>query len=133
MNNGFDFLIYKAADEEVSVNAVIKDDTIWLTQKSMAELFDVNIPAISKHLTNIYEDGELVQSSTISKMEIVQTEGSRQVKRNLEFYNLDAIISVGYRVNSKRPSQKLCKPPIWCKIEAPYWRFNYEQQKKTQS
>ena len=102
MSNGFDFLIYKAADEEVSVNAVIKDDTIWLTQKSMAELFDVNIPAISKHLTNIYEDGELVQSSTVSKMEIVQNEGNRKVKRNIDFYNLDAIISVGYRVNSKR-------------------------------
>ena len=102
MSNGFDFLIYKAADEEVSVNAVIKDDTIWLTQKSMAELFEVNIPAISKHLTNIYEDGELEQGSTVSKMEIVQTEGNRSVKRNVDFYNLDAIISVGYRVNSKR-------------------------------
>ena len=102
MNNGFVFLIYKAADEEVSVNAVIKDDTIWLTQKSMAELFEVNIPAISKHLTNIYEDGELEQGSTVSKMEIVQTEGNRSVKRNVDFYNLDAIISVGYRVNSKR-------------------------------
>lgn len=102
MSNGFDFLIYKAADEEVSVNAVIKDDTIWLTQKSMSELFEVNIPAISKHLANIFEDGELSQSSTVSKMEIVQTEGSRQVKRNVDFFNLDAIISVGYRVNSKR-------------------------------
>ncbi len=102
MSNGFDFLIYKAADEEVSVNAVIKDDTIWLTQKSMAELFGVNIPAISKHLANIFDDGELNQSSTVSKMEIVQTEGSRSVKRNVDFYNLDAIISVGYRVNSKR-------------------------------
>ena len=102
MNNGFDFLIYKAADEEVSVNAVIKDDTIWLTQKSMAELFEVNIPAISKHLSNIFEDGELEQGSTVSKMEIVQTEGNRSVKRNVDFYNLDAIISVGYRVNSKR-------------------------------
>lgn len=102
MNNGFDFLIYKAADEEVSVNAVIKDDTIWLTQKSMAELFDVNTPAVSKHLANIYESGELNQSSTVSKMEIVQTEGERSVRRQVDFYNLDAIISVGYRVNSKR-------------------------------
>lgn len=102
MSNGFDFLIYKAADEEVSVNAVIKDDTIWLTQKSMAELFEVNVPAISKHLANVFEEGELEQKATVSKMEIVQTEGSRQVKRNVDFYNLDAIISVGYRVNSKR-------------------------------
>ena len=102
MSTGFDFLIYKAADEEVSVNAVIKDDTIWLTQKSMAELFEVNIPAISKHISNIFEEGELSQNATVSKMEIVQNEGSRQVKRNVVFYNLDAIISVGYRVNSKR-------------------------------
>lgn len=102
MNNGFEFLIYKAADEEVSVNAVIKDDTIWLTQKSMAELFDVNTPAISKHLSNIFNEGELQQSATVSKMEIVQTEGNRRVKRVVDFYNLDAIISVGYRVNSKR-------------------------------
>lgn len=102
MNNGFEFLIYKAADEEVSVNAVIKDDTIWLTQKSMAELFDVNTPAISKHLSNIFNEGELQQSATVSKMEIVQTEGNRRVKRAVVFYNLDAIISVGYRVNSKR-------------------------------
>lgn len=102
MNNGFEFLIYKAADEEVSVNAVINDDTIWLTQKSMAELFDVNTPAISKHLSNIFNEGELQQSATVSKMEIVQTEGNRRVKRAVDFYNLDAIISVGYRVNSKR-------------------------------
>ncbi|MEE0930585.1 MAG: virulence RhuM family protein [Acutalibacteraceae bacterium] len=102
MKNNFNFLIYKTADENISVNAVIKDETIWLTQKSMAELFDVKVPAISKHLTNIYEEGELNHSSTISKMEIVQNEGNRQVKRIVDFYNLDAIISVGYRVNSKR-------------------------------
>ena len=102
MSNGFDFLIYKAADEEVTVNAVIKDETIWLTQKSMAELFEVKIPAISKHLANIYDEGELNQDSTVSKMEIVQKEGSRSVTRKVDFYNLDAIISVGYRVNSKR-------------------------------
>lgn len=102
MANEFQFLLYKAEQEEVSVNALIKDETIWLTQKSMAELFDVTVPAISKHLSNIYAEGELVPSSTISKMEIVQTEGSRSIKRTVDFYNLDAIISVGYRVNSKR-------------------------------
>lgn len=102
MSSRFDFLIYKAADEEVTVNAVIRDETIWLTQKSMAELFGVNTPAISKHLSNIFEEGELSQNATVSKMEIIQTEGMRQVKRNIDFYNLDAIISVGYRVNSKR-------------------------------
>lgn len=98
----FDFLIYNSAEEEVSVNAVVHDETIWLTQKAMAELFDVEVPAISKHLKNVYEDGELDRESTISKMETVQQEGNRSVKRLTDFYNLDAIISVGYRVNSKR-------------------------------
>ena len=102
MSNGFDFLIYKAADEEVSVNAVIKDDTIWLTQKSMAELFEVTPQTITRHLANIYEEEELSKASTCTKIVQVQTEGNRQVKRNIDFYNLDAIISVGYRVNSKR-------------------------------
>lgn len=101
-NERFDFLIYNSAEEEVSVNAVVHDETIWLTQKAMAELFDVEVPAISKHLKNVYEDGELDRESTISKMETVQQEGNRSVKRLTDFYNLDAIISVGYRVNSKR-------------------------------
>lgn len=105
MNHEFQFLIYQSADEDVSVNAVIRDETIWLTQKSMAELFDVDVPAISKHLSNIYADGELLKESTISKMEIVQQEGTRHVKREQNFYNLDAIISVGYRVNSRRATQ----------------------------
>ena len=98
----FQFLLYKTADESVSVNAVIKDDTIWLTQKAMAQLFGVDVPAISKHLLNIYSDGEISRVSTVSKMEIVQTEGAREVRRNTAFYSLDAIISVGYRVNSVR-------------------------------
>ena len=102
MDKEFQFLIYRSADEDVSVNAVIKDDTIWLTQKAMGELFGVNSPAISKHLQNIYEEGELDRNATLSKMEIVQTEGDRSVRRNMDFYNLDAIISVGYRVNSIR-------------------------------
>lgn len=72
MDHEFQFLIYQSADEDVSVSAVIRDETIWLTQKSMAELFDVDVPAISKHLSNIYADGELQQDTTISKMEIVQ-------------------------------------------------------------
>lgn len=101
----FNFLIYKTAEEGITVNAVIRDETIWLTQKAMAELFGVQAPAISKHLNNIYEEGELLASSTISKMEIVQEEGSRAVKRLVDFYNLDAIISVGYRINSRRATQ----------------------------
>ena len=102
MANDFRFLMYNSPEEDVSINAVVKDETIWLTQKAMAELFDVEVPAISKHLSNIYEDGELQLDATVSKMEIVQNEGSRQVKRKVDFYNLDAIISVGYRVNSRR-------------------------------
>ena len=105
MSSEFQFLMYKSADEDVSVKAVIREETIWLTQKSMAELFDVDVPAISKHLSNIYADGELLKDSTISKMEIVQQEGTRHVKREQNFYNLDAIISVGYRVNSRRATQ----------------------------
>ena len=105
MNNEFQFLIYRSAEEDVSVNAVIRDETIWLTQKAMAEIFDVNVPAISKHLQNIFDEGELEKNSTVSKMEIVQQEGARSVKRSMEFYNLDAIISVGYRVNSHRATK----------------------------
>lgn len=104
-NKEFQFLIYNAATENISINAVIKDESIWLTQKAMAELFDVDTPAISKHLSNIYNEGELVKDSTISKMEIVQQEGSRYVKREQNFYNLDAVISVGYRINSRRATQ----------------------------
>lgn len=102
MSKDFNFLVYTSAEEDVSINALIKDDTIWLTQKGMAELFDVNVPAISKHLSNVFEEGELLKESTVSKMETVQIEGARSVKREQNFYNLDAIISVGYRVNSRR-------------------------------
>ncbi|NLD04703.1 MAG: virulence RhuM family protein [Synergistaceae bacterium] len=102
MNREFQFLVYRSANEDVSINAIIKDETVWLTQKGMAELFGVNIPAVSKHLQNIYEEGELNRDTTVSKMEIVQTEGERTVKRNVDLYNLDAIISVGYRVSSAR-------------------------------
>ena len=99
------FIIYKSEDGSVSVDVILKDETIWITQKGMAELFGVNVPAISKHLENIYFDQELLKETTVSKMEIVRKEGTRSVKRNLEFYNLDAIIAVGYRVNSKKATQ----------------------------
>ena len=94
MNRDFQFLVYRSANQDVSVSAIIKDETVWLTQKGMAELFDVNVPAVSKHLQNIYEEGELNRDATVSKMEIVQTEGARTVKRNVDLYNLDSIISV---------------------------------------
>lgn len=105
MGKEFQFMMYNTPEENVSVNVVIKDETIWLTQKAMAELFGVEVPAISKHLTNIFTEGELEQSATVSKMETVQKEGARNVKRKLDFYNLDAIISVGYRVNSHKATQ----------------------------
>ena len=101
MNKEMRMVLYHADDSDTEVNVVIQNDSIWATQKSIAELFAVNPPAINKHLKNIYADGELQESSTISKMEIVQNEGGRQVKRLVDFYNLDAIISVGYRVNSR--------------------------------
>jgi hypothetical protein len=105
MSKELQFLIYNTPTEDVKIDVVVRDETIWLTQKAMAKLFDVQVPAITKHLANIYEDGELQEEATLSKMEIVQTEGDRDVKRNIEFYNLDAIISVGYRVNSAKATQ----------------------------
>ena len=98
--NESNIVLYETDDGKVNVDVLLRDETIWLTQKSMAELFDVNVPAVNKHLNNIYGEGELTENATISKMEIVQKEGNRNVKRNVEFYNLDAIIAVGYCVNS---------------------------------
>ena len=103
--NQSEIVLYATKDGKVKIDTIFQNDTIWLTQKKMAELFDVNIPAISKHLSNIFEEGELHKEATISKMETVQQEGSRSVTRNKDFYNLDAIIAVGYRVNSKKATQ----------------------------
>lgn len=102
MSKELQFLIYNTPEENVSVNAVIKDETIWLTQKAMAELFDCTTDNISLHLKNIYTDGELNENSTTEEFSVVQQEGTRKVKRKIKFYNLDAIISVGYRVNSRK-------------------------------
>ena len=100
-----EIVLYQVEDTNICVNVVFKDETFWMTQKAMAELFDVNVPAISKHLSNIFEEGDLFKEATVSKMEIVQMEGNRKVKREPEFYNLDAIIAVGYRVNSKKATR----------------------------
>lgn len=105
MNQEHEIVLYQIEDTNICVNVIFKDETFWMTQKAMAELFDVNVPAISKHLSNIFEDEELIKESTVSKMEIVQKEGNRNVKREQEFYNLDAIIAVGYRVNSKKATR----------------------------
>lgn len=105
MPNNFEFLIYNTAEGDVSVNAVVKDENIWLTQKAMAQLFDCSTDNISLHLKNIYQSGELVEEATAEDFSVVQKEGSRNVTRRTKFYNLDAIISVGYRVNSRRATQ----------------------------
>ncbi len=105
MNREFQFLVYRSANEDVSVSAIIKDETIWLTQKGMAELFGVQTPAVSKHLKNIFDEGELDEAVVVSKMEITTPHGAIPDKtqtQNAQFYSLDAIISVGYRVNSIR-------------------------------
>ena len=103
--NRGEVLLYSDESGKEYVSVVFKDETFWLTQKAMAELFNVNVPAVSKHLQNIYEEGELERDSTISKMETVQQEGERQVRRTVDHYNLDAIIAVGYRVNSKKATR----------------------------
>lgn len=108
MPSDFQFLLYQSADENISVHAVIKDETIWLTQKAMAELFGVQTPAISKHLRNIFDEGELDEKVVVSKMETTTPHGALEGKtqtRETRFYNLDAIISVGYRINSHRATQ----------------------------
>jgi len=100
-----EFLLYTAPNGDVKVEVLLSDETIWLTQKRISELFGVGVPAISKHLDNIYDSGELQREATLSILETVQQEGKREVKRKLEYYNLDAVISVGYRVNSAQATQ----------------------------
>ena len=99
------FLLYTSKEGAVRVEVFFQGETVWLTQKALAELFGVKVPAINKHLKNIHESGELSREVTISKMEIVRSEGAREVARDVEFYNLDAIIAVGYRVNSYHATQ----------------------------
>ena len=104
LNKG-EIIIYTSADGSVSLDVKLEQETIWLTQKAMAELFGVKTPAINKHINNIYREEELQKSSTISILEIVQKEGNRDVLRETAYYNLDIIIAVGYRVNSKKATQ----------------------------
>ena len=98
-NSTAEFLIFQIEGKEDGVQVVYRNETIWCTQKAMAQLFDVGVPAISKHLKNIFESGELIENSVISKMETTASDGKTY---STAFYNLDAIISVGYRVNSTR-------------------------------
>ena len=101
-NSTAEFLIFQIEGKEDGVQVIYRDESIWCTQKAMAQLFDVGVPAISKHLKNIFETGELIEDSVISKMEITASDGKNYTTT---FYNLDAIISVGYRVNSTRATQ----------------------------
>ena len=98
-------IFYQNETGNVTVPVTYQNDSFWLTQKTIAQLFGVEVPAISKHFSNIYKEKELKKEATISKMETVQIEGNREVKRYVDFYSLDAIIAVGYRVNSKQATQ----------------------------
>jgi len=100
-----DFILYKTANEKVKVEIFIQNETVWLTQQKIADLFGIDRTVITKHLKNIFSEGELVKEATCAKIAQVQLEGERRVTRNIEFYNLDAILSVGYRVNSKQATQ----------------------------
>ena len=108
MNHEIQFILYHLPDEEGKVQVVIKDETIWATQKAMAQLFGVGVPAISKHLSHIFEEGELDKDVVISKMEIATQHGAIEGKMQMSetaFYSLDAIIAVGYRVSSARATK----------------------------
>ena len=106
MSKEIQFLLYSLPDKEGKVQVVIKDETLWCTQKAMAQLFGVGVPAISKHLRHIFEEGELDRTTTVSKMEIVVNRGFRgSVNEEVEFYSLDAIIAVGYRVSSLKATR----------------------------
>lgn len=100
-----EILFYKEDDKDINVSVLYKDDTFWMTQKAMAELFDCSSDNISLHLKNIYRDEELIQEATTELFSLVQKEGNRNVRRNAKCYNLDAIIAVGYRVNSKKATK----------------------------
>ncbi len=100
-----EIILYSTPEGSKKVGVLLHDENFWLTQKAIAQLFDVEVPAISKHLGNIFDSGELERETTISILETVRREGSRKVKRKLEYYNLDAIIAVGYRVNSYQATQ----------------------------
>ena len=108
MDNQFEFLVYRTAEEDISINAVVKDETIWLTQKAMGELFGVDKSSISRHLKNIFAEGELQEEVVVAKFATTTPHGAIEGKtqtKDTQFYNLDAIISVGYRVNSHRATQ----------------------------
>ncbi|MFH2034498.1 MAG: RhuM family protein, partial [Candidatus Margulisiibacteriota bacterium] len=97
-----EILFYSSPDGDVKIEVFFQDETVWLTQKKMAELFGVEVNTVNYHLKEVFESKELQEDTTIRKIRIVQKEGERNVEREPNFYNLDAIISVGYRVNSEK-------------------------------
>ena len=105
MENESQLIIYQSEDGQTKIDVRLQDETVWLTQKMMAELFQTTVPNINMHLKNVYEEGELDETSTIKDFLIVRTEGARKVQRKVDFYNLDAIISVGYRIQSHVATQ----------------------------
>ena len=104
-DNESQFVFFQADDGALRVNVRLEDETVWLTQAAMAELFDCTSDNVSLHLKGIYETGELQKEATVEDFSVVRQEGSREVSRLIKYYNLDAIIAVGYRVNSKRATQ----------------------------
>ena len=130
--NQFKFLIYRAAEGDVSVNAIIKDETIWLTQKAMAELFGVDKSSVSRHLKNIFTEGELDEKVVVAEFTTTTQHGAMSGKtqsRDTKFYNLDAIISVGYRINSRRATQfRIWATNILKEYIAEYTEFNKTQR-----
>ena len=102
VGNENNILLYQDDEGNIRVEVIMKDENVWLNVDAIAELFDVQRPAIVKHINNIYNDGELDKDATCSILEQVQNEGTRKVTRRREYYNLDMIISIGFRVNSKK-------------------------------
>jgi hypothetical protein len=100
-----DLIFYSSPEGNIRVEVIYNEETFWINQKRMSELFSVDIRTINEHLQNIYQNNELQREATIRKIRIVQTEGNREVKRDIDFFNLDAIIAVGYRVNSYQATQ----------------------------
>ncbi|CAM3191974.1 virulence RhuM family protein [Filibacter tadaridae] len=105
MDNQTSFLMYQTEDGETKINVRIENETVWMTQKAMAELFQKGVPTINEHIKNIYAEGELAEEATIRKNRIVQVEGSRKIERMVAFYNLEMILAIGYRVRSHRGTQ----------------------------
>ncbi len=104
-NSTAEFLVFTRQAGEDGIEVRVENETVWLTQKLMAALFDVTVPTISEHLANLFQQGEISEAATVRNFRTVQKEGARAVTRNVDFYNLDAIIAVGFRVNSARAIQ----------------------------